>query len=113
MRMVRSAAILALLIATLVPGQALALGEADALSALNIQGTALGTSLAGGAANLNISATGVYFRLVNANIVNVADIGHGQDRKTIGETTWQAVRSFDGGTGAPEDLFYIGTAAPV
>lgn len=58
---------------------------------------------------LNISATGVYFRLANAGLTD-ADLGWGSQRKRIGQCKWQATRTVT--AGVPDPLYYIGTVAP-
>lgn len=59
--------------------------------------------------HLNISATGVYIRLYNAAL-KAGAFAHGSQVKTNREFTWIATRSIT--AGAPDPLFYVGTAAP-
>lgn len=82
--------------------------EAQVLAAMQ-QNQAMGTSYAT-ADDLVISATGAYFSLANAGLME-ADLGWGAQRKRIGPCKWQATRTVTSGVADP--LYYIGTAAPV
>lgn len=82
--------------------------ESDIL-AKAMPATDLGSSIAAAAANLNISATGVYVRIYNAGIVNSGFV-YGSERKRIGATEWRATRTITAGSADP--LFYIGTSSP-
>ncbi len=82
----------------------------DVLAKQGINATALGSSVQDNSDDLIVSATGVYVAVYNAAIVET-DIGHGNDRKTIGSTDWIATRTVTLGVADP--LFYISTAAPV
>lgn len=89
--------------------QPMGISTAQLLSALAIQGaTAVrGRSLSG--SDLNISATGVYVRLYGAALKGgPQQFSSKLDR--IGELEWVATRTFS--AGAPNDLFFVGTAAP-
>lgn len=70
---------------------------------------ALGGSIAALAAALNISATGIYFRVYNAAMVN-SGFAFGSAKKRIGQTEWVATRTVT--AGAADPLFYVGTSAP-
>jgi hypothetical protein len=82
--------------------------DADVLAKLT-PAAALGTSVAAGAAALNISATGAYFRVYNAALV-ASDMAFGSESKRIGTTEWLATRTITAAVADP--LFYVGTAAP-
>jgi len=89
--------------------QPIGITVAQLLSKLTIQdtGAVRGRSLSG--SNLNISATGVYIRLYGAALLGgPQQFSSRLDR--IGELEWRATRTFS--TGTPNDLFYVGTAAP-
>ena len=81
--------------------------EAQLLAAMQ-QNQAMGTSYAT-ANDLIISATGVYFKMSKAGLME-ADLGWGAQRKRIGPCKWQATRTVTAGT--PDPLYYIGTSAP-
>ncbi len=82
---------------------------AQLLSKLKLQDTGAirGRSLSG--SDLNISATGVYVRLYGAALIGgPQQFSSRLDR--IGELEFRATRTFS--TGTPNDLFFVGTAAP-
>lgn len=81
------------------------------LTAMDLQGSgnALGSCRVTTGDDLNISATGVYVRLYNANLDD-ADLGQGTERKAVGQCSWLARRTVTAGSADP--LFYVGTAAP-
>ena len=70
---------------------------------------ALGTSVAAAAANLIVSATGVYFAVYNAALVD-SGLAFGSESKRISATEWVATRTVT--TGLADPLFYVSTAAP-
>lgn len=82
--------------------------EAQVLTAMQ-QEQVMGSSYAT-ANDLVISATGVYFSLAKAGLME-ADLGWGSSRKRIGSCKWMATRTVT--SGVPDPLYYIGTAAPV
>lgn len=69
----------------------------------------LGGSVQDNAADLIVSATGLYLAIYNAAIVET-DLGWGNQRKRLGPTTWQATRTVT--TGSLDPLFLISDAAP-
>jgi hypothetical protein len=81
----------------------------DQVLAATQQNQEMGTSYAT-ANDLIISATGVYFSLSKAGLLE-ADLGYGSQRKRIGPCKWQATRTIT--DGVPDPLYFIGTAAPV
>lgn len=81
--------------------------QAELLAKLQMEAK-LGASVAT-TDHLNISATGVYVRLYNAAL-RAGQFAHGPQTKTNREFEWIATRSITGG--APDPLFYVGTAAP-
>jgi hypothetical protein len=70
---------------------------------------ALGSSMAS-ANDLIVSATGVYFSLANAGLIDM-QAAWGSQSKRLGACQWQANRTVT--TGVADPLFFIGTAAPV
>lgn len=83
--------------------------ESQLLTKLLLQdaGAARGRSLSGD--NLLISATGVAVQLYGAALKAAGQhFSSGQER--MGELTWSSTRTF--AAGAPNPLFYVGTAAP-
>lgn len=81
--------------------------ETQVLAAMQ-QNQAMGTSYAT-ANDLIISATGVYFKMSKAGLME-ADLGWGAQRKRIGPCKWMATRTVT--AGVPDPLYYIGTSAP-
>lgn len=82
--------------------------QADIMAKLS-PAVALGSSVSALGANLNISASGVYFRIYNASIVE-GGFDYGNDRKRLAQTEWKATRTVTDGETDP--LFYVGTSAP-
>jgi len=82
--------------------------EAQVLTAMQ-QNQVMGSSYAT-ANDLIISATGVYFSMAKAGLME-ADLGWGAQRKRIGPCKWMATRTVT--AGVPDPLYFIGTAAPV
>lgn len=72
------------------------------------QNVALGTSMAT-ANDLIVSASGVYFSLANAGLIDM-NAAWGSQAKRLGACQWQAHRTVTAGVADP--LFYIGTSAP-
>lgn len=81
--------------------------EAQSLAKMQ-QDQVMGSSYAT-ADDLIISATGVYFSMSNAGLVE-SDLGWGAQRKRLGTHKWQATRTVT--EGVPDPLYFIGTAAP-
>lgn len=83
----------------------------DVSTALKMQGSgaARGRSLASGSSNLNITGTGVYVRLYNANIKAGSQLNNSKDRR-VQPVTFVATRTVT--AGAADPLFYVGTSAP-
>ncbi len=84
--------------------------EAQLAAVLYTQGTnaARGRSLGTYGNDLNLSATGFYFRLFTAAIKGDAPQMFSLRVDRTGELTWVATRTFSGGT--PRQLFYVGTS---
>jgi hypothetical protein len=96
-------------LAVTVKATPLGISESQLITKLLVQGAGAsrGRSLAGD--DLVITGTGVYVAIRGAALTEgPQSFGSGTDR--VGELTWKATRTFTGG--APNDLFYIGTAAP-
>lgn len=76
--------------------------------------SALGSNTVLGAAPtvnpLNCSGTGVYIRLYNAMMMDLAALNWSTKNDRIGEVTAEATQTFT--AGAADPLFYVGTSAP-
>ena len=83
----------------------------DITSALRHQGSGSirGRSINSGSSNLNITGTGVYVRLYNANIVAGAE-AYGPMSRRVQPCEFRSTRSITAGSADP--LFYVGTSAP-
>jgi hypothetical protein len=81
----------------------------DLLAQLPLQSSGAGSGVLLSGNNLNISATGIYLRLVGANLRNGPMVRNDKD-ELIETLEWTA--QVTSGTGALTDLFYIGTSAP-
>ena len=73
------------------------------------ENTAFGSSMST-ATPLVVSATGVYFSLANAGLIDM-NAAWGSEAKRLGACQWQANRTVT--LGVPDPLYYIGTSAPV
>lgn len=84
----------------------------DVLAALLHQGPGAlrGRSLGSGAADLNISASGVYVRLYNAALITGRE-AYGGSARRVGPVEYRSTRSIT--DGAADPLFFVGTQAPV
>jgi hypothetical protein len=74
------------------------------------QTSGLGASLLGNAANLNISASGVYVRVYAALLADAGRGAFAASENMVGECTWMGTRTIT--SGALDPLFYVGTASP-
>jgi hypothetical protein len=83
------------------------ISEANLLTAMQ-HTQAMGTSYATND-GLIIQASGVYFRLANAGLIE-NELGWGAQRNRAGSLTWQATRTVTGGV--PDPLYFIGDDAP-
>jgi hypothetical protein len=96
-------------VAAEVRGQPTNISEADALTALKLQGTGAGRGRRMVGSNLNLVGTGVYVRVYGATLVG-APMGFGSAIDRAGEFTWRSARTF--AAGLPGPVFHVGTEAP-
>ena len=83
----------------------------DVTTALRQQGSGAirGRDINSGSSNLNITGSGVYVRLYNANIVS-GEEAYGPMSRRIQPCEFRSTRSIT--AGAADPLFYVGTSAP-
>lgn len=96
-------------VAAEVMAQPTNVGEADALTALKLQGSGAGRGRSLSGSDLDLSGTGVYVRVYGASLV-AAPLGFGSQIDRAGEFVWRNARTFT--SGVPGPVFYVGTVAP-
>lgn len=92
-----------------VSGKPVGPSDDDVAAAMKLQGAGAVRGASLGGDDLDLSGTGLYFRLYNAHLQQ-GSLVYGSVNQRLGDASWQAGRTVTAGVADP--LFYIGTVAP-